>query len=54
MTDQLGAGGRTLHESEKARKKAELECDELRTALEEAEGALEIEEVSESQKIMNA
>nr|XP_039265787.1 LOW QUALITY PROTEIN: myosin-16-like [Styela clava] len=44
LTDQLGAGGRTLHESEKARKKAELECDELRTALEEAEGALEIEE----------
>merc|ERR1712183_1092005 len=33
-----------LHEMSKARKKAQLETEELRAALEEAEGALELEE----------
>nr|XP_009857904.2 myosin-16 [Ciona intestinalis] len=44
LTDQLTTGGKSLHELDKARKKAELECEELRSALEEAEGALELEE----------
>ena len=46
LTDQLTTGGKSLHELDKARKKAELECEELRAALEEAEGALELEEVT--------
>jgi len=48
LTDQLTTGGKTLHELDKAKKKAELECEELRSALEEAEGALELEEVPSS------
>nr|CAB3264111.1 myosin-7 [Phallusia mammillata] len=44
LTDQLTTGGKSLHELDKAKKKAELECEELRSALEEAEGALELEE----------
>jgi len=44
LTDQLTTGGKSLHELSKAKKKAELECEELRAALEEAEGALELEE----------
>ena len=46
LTDQLTTGGKSLHELDKARKKAELEREELRAALEEAEGALELEEVN--------
>ncbi len=45
LTDQLTTGGKSLHELSKAKKKAELEAEELRAALEEAEGALELEEV---------
>merc|ERR1712176_141867 len=44
LTDQLTTGGKSLHELGKAKKKAELETEELRAALEEAEGALELEE----------
>merc|ERR1739838_612377 len=44
LTDQLTTGGKSLHELSKAKKKAELEAEELRAALEEAEGALELEE----------
>merc|ERR1712168_738605 len=44
LTDQLSTGGKSLHEMSKAKKKAELETEELRAALEEAEGALELEE----------
>merc|ERR1712183_135192 len=44
LTDQLTTGGKSLHEMSKARKKAQLETEELRAALEEAEGALELEE----------
>ncbi|OQR72717.1 myosin heavy chain [Tropilaelaps mercedesae] len=44
LLDQLGEGGRSVHELEKARKRLELEKDELQHALEEAEVALEQEE----------
>ena len=42
--DQLGEGGKSVHELDKARKRAELEKEELQAALEEAETALEQEE----------
>jgi len=45
LTDQLTSGGKSIHELGKAKKKAEIEADELKAALEEAEGALELEEV---------
>ena len=45
MTDQLGDGGRSVHELEKSRKRLEMEKEELQGALEEAEAALEQEEV---------
>ena len=41
----MTTGGKSLHEMSKSKKKAELETEELRAALEEAEGALELEEV---------
>ena len=41
MSDQLGEGGRSVHELEKTRKRLEIEREELQTTLEEAEGALE-------------
>ena len=49
MTDQLGDGGRSVHELEKARKRLALEKEELQTALEEAEAALEAEEAKVEQ-----
>ncbi len=42
--DQLGEGGKNVHEIDKARKRAELEKEELQAALEDAESALEQEE----------
>merc|ERR1719233_2471373 len=42
--DQIGEGGRNIHEIEKARKRLEQEKEELQAALEEAEAALEQEE----------
>ncbi len=44
MFAQIGEGGRNIHEIEKARKRLEVEKDELQGALEEAESALEQEE----------
>ncbi|CAF0824471.1 unnamed protein product [Rotaria sordida] len=44
LTDQLTDGGKGLHELDKARKRAELEKEEIQLALEEAESALEQEE----------
>merc|ERR1711931_112181 len=44
LTDQLGEGGRSVHEIEKVRKRLEMEKEELQSALEEAESALEAEE----------
>merc|ERR1711881_468433 len=44
LSDQLSTGGKSIHEISKAKKKAEAEADELKSALEEAEGALELEE----------
>merc|ERR1719381_174978 len=43
-TEQLGDGGRSIHELDKQRRRLEVEKEELQTALEEAEGALEQEE----------
>merc|ERR1719323_516489 len=44
IMDQIGEGGRTIHEIDKIRKRLEAEKMELEAALSEAEGALEQEE----------
>ena len=44
MLDQLGEGGKNVHEIDKARKRAELEKEDLQAALEEAEATIEQEE----------
>ncbi len=44
LTDQLGEGGRSVHEMDKTRRRLEMEKEELQSALEEAEAALEQEE----------
>merc|ERR1711892_1503016 len=44
LLDQLGDGGRSIHELEKQRRRLEIEKEELQAALEDAEGALEQEE----------
>merc|ERR1712048_62955 len=44
LLDQLGDGGRSIHELDKQRRRLECEKEELQAALEEAEGALEAEE----------
>ncbi|NXU55606.1 MYH6 protein, partial [Turnix velox] len=44
LTEQLGAGHKTIHELEKARKQLDAEKLELQAALEEAEASLEHEE----------
>ena len=41
MADQVGDGGRNVHELEKSRKRLEQEKEDLQIALEEAESALE-------------
>merc|ERR1711978_715263 len=44
LLDQLGDGGRSIHELDKQRRRLEVEKEELQGALEEAEGTLEQEE----------
>merc|ERR1712115_659750 len=44
LLDQLGDGGRSIHELDKQRRRLEVEKEELQAALEEAEGSLEAEE----------
>merc|ERR1711983_111271 len=44
LLDQLGDGGRSIHELDKQRRRLEVEKGELQGALEEAEGSLEQEE----------
>merc|ERR1719333_1845110 len=44
LLDQLGDGGRSIHELDKQRRRLEVEKEELQSALEEAESALEAEE----------
>merc|ERR1719203_1985780 len=44
LLDQLGEGGRSIHELDKQRRRLQVEKDELQSALEEAESALEQEE----------
>merc|ERR1712179_579576 len=41
LLDQLGDGGRSIHELDKQRRRLEVEKEELQAALEEAESALE-------------
>merc|ERR1719489_414474 len=41
LLDQLGDGGRSIHELDKQRRRLEVEKEELQAALEEAEAALE-------------
>merc|ERR1712038_1658010 len=43
LLDQLGDGGRSIHELDKQRRRLETEKEELQSALEEAEGSLEAE-----------
>jgi myosin heavy chain 6/7 len=50
LLDQLGEGGRSIHELDKQRRRLEIEKEELQAALEEAEAALEQEE----NKVMRA
>merc|ERR1712212_345212 len=44
LLDQMGDGGRSIHELNKQRRRLEVEKEELQAALEEAESALEAEE----------
>merc|ERR1711971_808269 len=44
LLDQLGDGGRSIHELDKQRRRLEVEKEELQAALEEAEAALEQED----------
>ncbi|KAK0408652.1 hypothetical protein QR680_004074 [Steinernema hermaphroditum] len=44
LTDQLGEGGRSVHELQKIVRRLEVEKEELQHALDEAEAALEAEE----------
>merc|ERR1712223_1209204 len=44
LLDQLGEGGRSIHDLDKQRRRLEQEKEELQGALEEAEGTLEQEE----------
>merc|ERR1712201_23850 len=44
LLDQLGEGGRSIHELDKQRRRLEVEKEELQAALEEAEATLEQEE----------
>uniref|UniRef100_A0A8C0DEB4 Myosin-16 n=1 Tax=Balaenoptera musculus TaxID=9771 RepID=A0A8C0DEB4_BALMU len=44
LIDQLGEGGRSIHELQKMKKKLEIEKEELQVAVEEAESSLEVEE----------
>merc|ERR1712210_225442 len=47
LLDQLGEGGRSIHDLDKQRRRLEQEKEELQGALEEAEGTLEQEEKEE-------
>merc|ERR1719431_1991976 len=44
LLDQLGEGGRSIHDLDETRRRLEVEKEELQAALEEAENALEQEE----------
>ena len=44
LLDQLGEGGRSIHDLDKQRRRLEQEKEELQGALEEARGTLEQEE----------
>merc|ERR1711892_1573965 len=44
LLDQLGEGGRSIHDLDKQRRRLEQEEEELQAALEEAEATLEMEE----------
>ena len=44
LLEQLGEGGKSIHELDRQRRRLQAEKDELQAALEEAESALEQEE----------
>ena len=44
LLDQLGEGGRSIHDLDKQRRRLEQEKEELQAALEDAEATLEMEE----------
>ena len=44
LLDQLGEGGRSIHELDKQRRRLQVQKEELQSALEDAESALEQEE----------
>ncbi|KAG7519536.1 myosin-7B-like [Solea senegalensis] len=44
LTDQIGHGGKTIHELERMKKVLDVERSDIKAALEEAEGSLELEE----------
>ncbi|KAM9583763.1 LOW QUALITY PROTEIN: uncharacterized protein MYH16 [Trichechus inunguis] len=44
LIDQLGEGGRSVHELQKLKKKLEIEKEELQVALEEVESSLEVKD----------
>lgn len=46
LVDQLEEGGHSVHELQKAKKKVEVEKEELQMALEEAEASLEVQRFS--------
>lgn len=48
LTDQLSDGGKSVHELQKAKKKIEMEKDELQASLEESEAALEVHTFNKS------
>ncbi len=52
LSDQLSDGGRNVHELDKARKRLQLEKEELQTALEDAEGLLEQEEAKVARSVL--
>ncbi len=43
LTEQLGEGGKSIHELEKMRKQLEQEKSEIQTALEEAEVSFQMQ-----------
>ncbi|CAF4091056.1 unnamed protein product [Rotaria sordida] len=53
LIDQLSEGGKSVHELEKSRKRAELEKEELQAALEDAQATLEQEEAKKLQSDIN-
>ncbi|CAB1452318.1 unnamed protein product [Pleuronectes platessa] len=50
LVDQLGEGGRSVHELQEAKKELEVEREEMKLAMEEAEASLEVQEALTAKK----